>query len=111
MVRGSGVGAVIRLTHVPVLKGAWSLVGEGIAPGGSRRNLEFLRDRIVAAPGVSEDDLLVLADAQTSGGLLIAVPAADAERLKEELVRRKVPVFAEIGEIVNDPDSRISIEP
>ncbi len=111
MVRGSGVGAVIRLSHVPVLKDAWSLVGEGVAPGGSHRNLEFLRDRIVAAPGVSENDLLVLADAQTSGGLLIAVPAADAERLKEELVRRKVPVFAEIGEIVSDPESCILIEP
>ena len=111
MVRGSGVGAVINVSKVPVLEEARQLVREGIAPSGSRRNLEFLRDRLTAAPGISEEELLVLADAQTSGGLLIALSAGDAERLKEELARRDVPVVAEIGEIVADPDSRIKIEP
>ncbi len=109
MVRGSGVGAVISLALVPVLAEAWSLVRQGIAPGGSRRNLEFLRDRITVAPGIGEEELLVLADAQTSGGLLIAVPAADVERLKAELTSRGVLVVAEIGEIVTDPASRIDL--
>lgn len=110
MVRGSGVGAVINLAQVPVLEETWSLVRQGLVPGGSRRNLEFLRERLLPGAGVSEEALLVLADAQTSGGLLIAVAAADAERLKEELARRNVPVVAEIGEITDDPDSRIRIE-
>ena len=110
MLRASGVGAVLDLPRVPVLEEAWSLVRQGIAPGGSRRNLEFLRERIVAAPGVGEDDLLVLADAQTSGGLLIALPADNVERLKAELDRRQVRVVAEIGEIVVDPENRIRIE-
>ncbi|HEY6007610.1 MAG TPA: selenide, water dikinase SelD, partial [Geobacteraceae bacterium] len=110
MLRASGVGAVLNLPRVPVLEEAWSLVRQGIAPGGSRRNLEFLRERTVAAPGVGEDDLLVLADAQTSGGLLIALPADNVERLKAELGRRQVPVVAEIGEIVFDPENRIRIE-
>jgi selenide,water dikinase len=92
------------------LEEAWQLVRQGIAPGGSRRNLEFLRDRLEVSEGISDDQLLVMADAQTSGGLLIALPANDAERLKEELARRNVLVVAEIGEIVTDPDSRISIE-
>ncbi len=52
----------------------------------------------------------MLADAQTSGGLLIAVAVGDVERLKEELALRKVPVVAEIGEIVEDSESRIRIE-
>jgi len=111
MVRGSGVGAVIGVSQVPVLEEAWSLVREGIAPGGSRRNLEFLRDRLTVETGVSEEDLLVLADAQTSGGLLIALPADDVGRLKAELVRRGVTVVAEVGEIVADPDSRITLSP
>lgn len=111
MVRGSGVGAVINLSSVPVLEETWALVRQGIAPGGSRRNLEFLRNRLAPAPAVSEDELLVLADAQTSGGLLIALPAGDVERLKNELAKRNVPVVAEVGEIVNDPDSVIRIEP
>ncbi|MBI1921027.1 MAG: selenide, water dikinase SelD [Geobacter sp.] len=111
MVRGSGVGAVIKLAQVPVLEETWALVRQGIAPGGSRRNLEFLRDRIDAAPGIGEDELLVLADAQTSGGLLIAVPASNSRRMNEELGRRNVPIAAEIGEIVEDPENRIRIEP
>lgn len=109
MVRGSGVGAVISLSRVPVLEEAWSLVREGIAPGGSRRNLEFLRDRLTVETGVSEEELLVLADAQTSGGLLIALPADDVGRLKAELAGRGVTVVAEVGEIVADPDSRITL--
>ncbi len=110
MVRGSGIGAVISLSQVPVLEEAWPLVRQGIAPGGSRRNLEFLRERLLPAAGVSEEALLVLADAQTSGGLLIAVGADDVERLKSELALRRVPVVAEIGEIVEDRENRIRIE-
>lgn len=109
MVRGSGVGAVISVTQVPVLEEAWSLARQGIAPGGSRRNLEFIRERLAVAADVGEDALLVLADAQTSGGLLIALPAVDAERLKEELALRNVPVIAEIGEITDDLESRIEV--
>mgnify|MGYP001063581932 CR=1 FL=1 len=111
MVRGSGVGAVISVSRVPVLEEAWSLVREGIAPGGSRRNLEFLRDRLTVETGVSEEELLVLADAQTSGGLLIALPADDVDRLETELAGRGVTDVAEIGEIVADPDSRITLRP
>lgn len=109
MVRGSGVGAVIRVSKVPVLEEAWELVREGIAPGGSRRNLEFLRERLNVAGGIGEDALLILADAQTSGGLLIALPAEDAERLRGELSKRNVPVIAEIGEIVADKDNLIKL--
>ncbi len=111
MVRGSGVGAVVNVAAVPVLEVAWPLVRQGIGPGGSRRNLEFLRDRLEVAAGISEDQLLVLADAQTSGGLLIAIPAGNAVRLKDELAKRKVPVVAEIGEIIDDPDCLIKIAP
>ncbi|HEY6837576.1 MAG TPA: AIR synthase-related protein, partial [Geobacteraceae bacterium] len=110
MVIGSGVGAVISLSGVPVLEETWRLVRDGIAPGGSRKNLAFLRERIDAASSIGEDQLLVLADAQTSGGLLIALPPADAERLKEELATRNVPVVADIGEIVADHTNRIRIE-
>jgi selenide,water dikinase len=111
MVRGSGVGAVISVSRVPVLEDAWSLVREGIAPGGSRRNLDFLRDRLTVETGVAEEELLVLADAQTSGGLLIAVPTGEVDRLTAELVGRGVTVVAEVGEIVSDADSRITLRP
>ena len=111
MVRASGVGAAISVSRVPVLAEAWQLVREGIAPGGSRRNLDYLRDRLVTTPGIGEAELLVLADAQTSGGLLIAVAAKDRDRLLAELISRSVAVVADIGEIVADADSRITLQP
>ena len=55
---------------MPVLDGARASLADGFVPGGSLRNLEWVRPHLDSA--VSEDDLVVLADAQTSGGLLVA---------------------------------------
>jgi selenide,water dikinase len=71
MCRASGVGAVIDATAVPLLAGVRSSIEEGYVSGGSRRNLDWVRPHLTAADGVTEDDLLLLADAQTSGGLLV----------------------------------------
>ncbi len=78
MCRASGVSARIDRAAVPVLEAAVASLREGYVPGGSRRNLDWVRPHLDAAPGVSEDDLLLLADAQTSGGLLIVgeIPGA-----------------------------------
>ena len=78
---GSGVSAEVSASAVPVLPGARRLAAAGIAPDGSRRNLAASRSVLEIAPGVSETDLLLLADAQTSGGLLFAVPASSASAL------------------------------
>jgi selenide, water dikinase len=110
MVAGSGVGARIHVERIPVIDEAWSLVRQGVVPGGSRKNLEFLRERLDVADGVGEDTLLLLADAQTSGGLLIALPAEKVDQLLEELASNGVPVYAEIGEIIDDSNNLIRIE-
>jgi selenide,water dikinase len=68
--RASGVTAVVDSTAVPYLEGARSSLAEGYVPGGSRRNLDWVRPHLDAR--VDEDELVLLADAQTSGGLLIA---------------------------------------
>lgn len=81
MAAGSRVDAVLSVASVPLLPGARRLAEEGFAPDGSRRNLEAARAYLDAVPGVSETDLLLLADAQTSGGLLFAAPPAEATRL------------------------------
>jgi selenide,water dikinase len=70
MARASGVTAVIDAAAVPYLDGARSSLAEGFVPGGSRRNLDWVRPHLEA--GVGEDELILLADAQTSGGLLVA---------------------------------------
>ncbi|WP_373427803.1 selenide, water dikinase SelD [Arthrobacter sp. W4I7] len=71
MVRASEVGAVIDLNAVPLIAGAREALRDSFVSGGTRRNLDWVRPHIEAAPGVTEDDLLLLADAQTSGGLLV----------------------------------------
>jgi selenide, water dikinase len=73
MGRASGVGMVIDRAAVPLVDGAAEALRDGYVSGGTRRNLEWVqasRD-LRPGPGISEDDLLLLADAQTSGGLLV----------------------------------------
>jgi selenide, water dikinase len=71
MLRASGVGARLDVAAVPLLDGAREAVRDGFVSGGTRRNLEWVSPFLDAAPGVSEEDLVLLADAQTSGGLLV----------------------------------------
>ncbi|WP_131106146.1 selenide, water dikinase SelD [Ornithinimicrobium sufpigmenti] len=77
MCRASGVAARIDSSAVPYVDGARQALAAGHVPGGSRRNLDWVRPHL-RADGVSEDELLLLADAQTSGGLLVVgeVPGA-----------------------------------
>ena len=72
----SGTGAVIRADSVPVLPGAWDLLDQGFAPGGTTRNLDHVRPMV---RGTNDQRILtMLADAQTSGGLLFSCPPAAA---------------------------------
>lgn len=76
MMRASGVSAVLDPAAVPYLDGARSALAAGFVSGGSRRNLEWVTPWLSGT--ADEDELLLLADAQTSGGLLIAgeIPGA-----------------------------------
>lgn len=98
---GSGVGARVRLRDVPVLEGAMELLAQGIAPGGTHRNLHAI-DPVVKWPdGVDESSRILMCDAQTSGGLLIAVPPDRLDALLGELKAGGVGTRAVIGELVD----------
>lgn len=71
MMRASGTGAVIDRSAVPLVEGAAEALRDGYISGGTRRNLDWVSPNIEAADSITEEDLLVLADAQTSGGLLV----------------------------------------
>jgi selenide, water dikinase len=71
LARASGVTAVIDHRLVPFIEGAREALGNGHIPGGSRRNLAWVTPHADFS-GLPESELLLLADAQTSGGLLIA---------------------------------------
>ena len=88
MAAGSGLAATVSASAVPLLPGVLALAAQGIVPGGSRRNLEALAGRLNWDAAIDEPYRLVLGDAQTSGGLLIALPAVAADRLLAALARR-----------------------
>ncbi|HEV8268606.1 MAG TPA: selenide, water dikinase SelD [Thermoanaerobaculia bacterium] len=108
MLAGGGLGAEISAGAVPILPGARRLVEEGIAPDGTRRNRESIRAKLRAAD-VDDATLLLLADAQTSGGLLVAVAEGDAEALVAEVRRRGDESAARIGRFTENPAGEIHI--
>jgi len=97
MAQASGVGIVLRAGAVPVLEGAAGLADLGVVPGGTFRNMTFLEGQVDWDPAVDALQQLLLADAQTSGGLLIAVPAGRGDALAAALARHGVSTVAEVG--------------
>jgi selenide, water dikinase len=93
MLQASGVGARIDASAVPVLDGVLDLAMMDVVPGGTKRNHAHVRPHVQWGR-LTEPEQLVLSDAQTSGGLLIA--AADHEWMADELAGRGVPA-ADIG--------------
>ena len=91
--RASGVSLRIRASDVPQLPGAADAWRSGVRTGGAERNEQYLRD-LVDWSSSSDVDRALLFDPQTSGGLLVAIPA---DRLHEYLSR--VPQAVEIGEV------------
>ena len=88
LARASGVTAVIDHRAVPVIEGARSAQRAGHLPGGSRRNLAWVAPHADFG-GLSEEELLLLADAQTSGGLLVAGEVPGAPVIGELVPRRE----------------------
>lgn len=100
MVLASGLAATIRAGAVPLLPGILELAAEGIVPGGTLKNLEWLGERVVMDPAIGEPLRLILGDAQTSGGLLIAIEPSAESALLAGLRWRGVPgaVIGELGD-------------
>ncbi len=111
MTTGGKVGARVSLSKVPVIAEAWELVRTGIFPGGTQRNLESLREAVIWNREIGEEAQLVLCDAQTSGGLLIAAPKEKSPALLRRLREHQTPASAVIGEVIDDPQGRIRVEP
>ncbi|HWP65389.1 MAG TPA: selenide, water dikinase SelD [Candidatus Limnocylindria bacterium] len=108
---GAGLAARVSAASVPLMSQARALVAGGLVPGGSRCNLDYVAPQTRFAPAVSEDDRLLLADAQTSGGLLIAVSPSRVEQLCGELARAGTLAQAVVGEVVSGPAGAIEVRP
>ncbi|HVS37971.1 MAG TPA: selenide, water dikinase SelD [Gemmataceae bacterium] len=105
----SHVTARVWLERVPVLPAAWEYVRAGIAPGGTHANWRFLNDWVDYESGISKEEQLILCDAQTSGGLLAAVPADRADELVRSLRARGLNWAATVGRIEAAGNGRIAV--
>lgn len=107
MLDGAQSGAEISASAVPVFPGALDLARAGIVPGGTRANLQqALRAHVAFDATIDEATRLVLCDAQTSGGLLIAIAAHDTAQF-EEHARSAGVVAARVGTTTAAPGLRI----
>ncbi len=111
MVKGSGVAAEVSLASVPVLPGVRQLLDNGIAPGGTHRNVSSVEDAVAWDPALTDEDRLLLCDAQTSGGLLMSVPSARADALVAALRDEGAPCAAVVGRITGGPAGTIVAAP
>ena len=109
MTAGAGVDAVVYADRVPVLGAAWTFAGAGVVPGGTRDNLAFVEPHVDWDEAISEVQKLILADAQTSGGLLIAVGRERLDALLAALAERGVVEAAHIGAFTTPGPGRIAV--
>ena len=109
LLRASRAAAQIELAAVPFLARVRELAERGAIPGGTRRNLESLGAAVTYAAGVDAVAQIMLADAQTSGGLLIAVPEPKAPALVAALQKEGTPAAAVIGRVVAGQAGAITV--
>jgi selenide,water dikinase len=109
--RASGVGAELHAHAVPVLGcEVWTLIADACVPGGSRGNL-VTAGEFTEWAGVSEAQKLLLADAQTSGGLLLCVAPRRLDAVRALLQRRGALCAAVVGRVVRSARPRILVSP
>ena len=99
MCKGSNVSATIEFDSVPFINGVFEFAQKGIVPGGTIGNFNFVKDDLTYAKHIADFQLHMLSDAQTSGGLLISIPAKKAKELINELISNRALSAHIIGEI------------
>jgi selenide,water dikinase len=104
----SGVAARVNAAAVPAIEGAPALLAAGAVAGGSRRNREWLAPHVEFAQSLGEPARALLCDAMTSGGLLVATPAARAADMERALAET-APGSARIGTLQDGEPGRISV--
>lgn len=109
MIEGEDVGMVIYPSVVPLLPGTEDFAAMGLIPGGTIRNRDFRLSMIERAAEISDEKLLILFDAQTSGGLLVSVPEPKVHALLKRLHQEGVKEAAIIGEVLEQPKGKIVI--
>jgi selenide,water dikinase len=108
MAQGSQVGLTVNKKLVPTLPRVKDLAQEGVIPGGSKNNYRYVEPHVTFAASLDDWDRLILCDAVTSGGLLIAVESEDADQLLSSLLHAGVEASI-IGDVVSSHPGHILV--
>jgi len=100
---------VFEAAKLPLLPGAVRLAEAGLLTGGCKRNRAYLSDKVAISPSVGAGLEEVAFDPQTSGGLLIALPAKDADRLVRKLKAAGVAAATTIGRVQSRQDAWVHL--
>jgi selenide,water dikinase len=109
LAKASGVGLIIEASLVPALPGALDYAAMGLVPAGTWDNQKFCERHFRVAPNITPERLSLLADAQTSGGLLLAVPPDRVDALVALLQSLDAPQTTVIGRVTDGPAGFIDI--
>ena len=85
MCTGSNLSAIINYTNIPLILGTESFAKDNVIPGGTKNNFAFLKDNLHFLDSIQEYEKLILADAQTSGGLIITCNKSNTKNMLLEL--------------------------
>jgi len=110
MAAGSKMELTLYASQVPILEAAREYAAMGLVPAGTLANRNFCQNMLQVSPGVGAVDLDLLADAQTNGGLLIALAGEQSEDLLACLHERGVTAAAVIGEVTASGPGRLRLE-
>ena len=109
LLRASGVSAELSASAVPVLPGVAGLLEQGVAPGGTHRNQAGVEDSVDWDESLTDEDKLLLCDAQTSGGLLISVAEERLSLLLEALEKHGVSTREVLGSILGGNPGHVKV--
>jgi selenide,water dikinase len=109
MASGSGVTIRLKGDALPLMSGAADMAKMGIIPGGAYRNMDYVKHHFRMLDTAEQYQVDLAADPQTSGGLLVALPQADAEQLLQKL-QPFAPWSAIVGKVLPDTGAAIEVE-
>jgi selenide,water dikinase len=109
MASASNVSVRLDSSRVPLFGFVRTLAEEGLVPGGSKKNLDFVQSSTDFSEDIDDVQRLILSDAQTSGGLLIAIAPDRLTTLLAELETNGTLASAVIGEVTEGQGGRISV--
>ena len=106
MINNTKLSAEINSEKIPVINGVKELLGKGVYPSGSQRNLASVEDKLIHE--IEDEKIKIFCDAQTSGGLLISLPSQSIINLKEVKENYGIDIW-EIGQITTQYNEKINI--